>query len=386
MNGFTFDRDGHLLHFRHRYTFDLVRQLLGDNLCEHARSAWIYSCGSYIRYPFQANLHGLPSSVVKECLLGFVNTRTGLSGEKARRNFKEWIYRTFGRGMARHFFIPYNTKFWTLQPRQLTCEWLDGFIPVPSLSEIIEGTVEESRRQFGYNARFWYPRHGGIDEVPRALAARLRHVYTGLAVTGIDLVRKKIRLAGGAQEPYDYLIYTLPLPEVPGLAEGIAPSLSRLFRKLRWNSVFNVNLGIDRREASGRHWVYFPEKEYSFFRVGFFHNLSSHLAPPDKGSLYVEVSYSEQRPIEKKKILVRIKQDLIKAGILDPQDRVCAQDINDIHYGYPIYDSHYSLTRSEILRFLLGHGVIPCGRYGSWRYMSMEDALRDGKEAAARCV
>jgi protoporphyrinogen oxidase len=36
IKGFTFDRSGHLLHFKHSYTFNLVRHLLANNLFEHA--------------------------------------------------------------------------------------------------------------------------------------------------------------------------------------------------------------------------------------------------------------------------------------------------------------------------------------------------------------
>jgi len=28
------------------------------------------------------------------------------------------------------------------------------------------------------------------------------------------------------------------------------------------------------------------------------------------------------------------------------------------------------------------NNIIPCGRYGSWRYFSMEDAILDGKQVA----
>ena len=48
--------------------------------------------------------------------------------------------------------------------KELTCEWLDGIIPVPSLRQILEGAIEESQRSFGYNALFWYPEIEGEAE------------------------------------------------------------------------------------------------------------------------------------------------------------------------------------------------------------------------------
>jgi UDP-galactopyranose mutase len=383
VDGFIFDHDGHLLHFKHNYVFNLIKDLLGKNLVEHERSAWVYSRGIYSRYPFQANLYGLPPAVRKECLLGFINaTRNSKPINKINHTFLDWINHTLGDGIARHFMIPYNTKFWTLPPKKLTCEWLDDFIPVPSLSQLVEGTLDENSRQFGYNARFWYPKKGGISEVPLSFRRQLKNIYTNCPLTEINLEKKEIKINAGNKEKYDYLIYTLPLPEVEHLIKGLPKEISALSKKLRWNSIFNVNLGIDHKDTSKRHWVYFPGKETCFFRVGFPHNFSATVALPNKSSIYAEVSYSKDLPVDKNNAITRIKEDLKKVKILNQNGRICAQWINDIKYGYPIYDKNYGKARAALLSYLNQNNIIACGRYGSWRYMSMEQAILNGNEVA----
>lgn len=383
IDGFTFDYDGHLLHFKQGYTFNFIKNLLGSNLSEHQRSAWVYLNGASTRYPFQANLYGLAPSVIKECLLGFIEAnKNGRIHRKDNLTFLDWIYQTFGKGIARHFMIPYNTKFWTLPPQELTCAWLSGFIPVPSLSQTIEGTIEENQRQFGYNARFWYPKKGGIGQVALALAAQIKNLYTHCRITGIDIKKREIKIDSGCREKFDYLISTMPLPQMPHLIDGFPKKLHFLFAKLKWNSIFNLNLGIERKEESGRHWIYFPQEDISFFRVGFFNNFSSTLSPRNKSSLYAEVSYSKDKPIDRNNIVSRIKKDLKRVGILAQNDIICAQDVNDIKYGYPIYNKNYYTARESILKFLNQHGISPCGRYGSWRYFSIEDAILDGRRVA----
>ncbi len=385
--GFTFDCDGHILHFKHRYVFNLIKALMKGNLAEHKRSAWIHSFDTYIRYPFQVNLYGLPPVIVKECLEGFIEAlKNGHPAKGRSQNLLDWVSRTFGRGISRHFLIPYNTKFWTVPPQELTCEWLDGFIPVPSLDQILEGTLEESQRQFGYNARFWYPQKGGINQIPLAFASQLKSVYTGCAAVGIDLKKKEVRLSSGDKEHFDYLVSTIPLPEMAYLVKGLPRQITLLMKKLRWNSVLNVNLGIEKKDETGRHWIYFPYKDTSFFRVGFFHNFSSSLAPRDKSSLYVEASYSKERPLDKNNISLRIKEDLKRVGLLSEKDRIVVEDTNDIKYGYPIYDRNYHSARSGILSYCSLRQLIPCGRYGSWRYMSMGDVILDGKLVADNLV
>lgn len=383
VGGFTFDYDGHLLHFRHQYTFNLVKDLLGSNLSQHERSAWICSGNAYTRYPFQANLYGLPSSIVKECLLGFIEASKDKNiKDKDNLTFLDWIYLTFGKGIARHFMIPYNTKFWTLPPQELVCSWLDGFIPVPSLAQTIEGTIRENKRKFGYNARFWYPRKGGIAVLSKAFAKRLKNIRTNCDITHIDLKRKEIETKDGVRKKFDYIISTIPLPQLPGIIEGLPKKVLLDFGKLRWNSIFNLNLGIEGKRKLAHHWIYFPQEDICFFRVGFFHNFSASLVPEGKQSLYIEVSYSKEKPLDKNKIVLRIKDDLKKVGILGQDDSILAQLAFDINYGYPVYDKNYREARQGISKFLLSSNIIPCGRYGSWRYMSMEDAIIDGKTAA----
>jgi protoporphyrinogen oxidase len=383
IGGFVFDYDGHLLHFRHHYTFELVKGLLNGDLIEHKRNSWIYSSGTYTRYPFQANLYGLPAHVIKECLMGFIEiSKNGHPRKHA--NFLDWINLTFGKGIASHFMIPYNTKFWTLPPQRLTCEWLDGFIPVPSLNQVLEGTLEESQRLFGYNARFWYPETGGINQLAIAFSSGIKNIHTSLTVTGIDLVNKQIKLSSGDKEQYDLLISTIPLPELPAIIKNIPSLLKSSFKKLNWNSIFNLNLGIDKVNCLNRHWVYFPEESTSFFRVGFPHNFSSSLTLLNKNSLYAEVAYSKDKPIDKHNIAKRIIEDLKKLSIINREQDILVQYANDITYGYPVYDKYYAQTRQAILEFLNHNHIIPCGRYGSWRYMSMEDVILEGRDVAKK--
>jgi len=387
INGFIFDYDGHLLHFKHDYSFNLVKNLLGDNLVKHKRNSWIYSYGKFTPYPFQANLHGLPSGIVKDCLLGFINTlKDNRPVDKKTLTFLDWINRTFGKGIAEHFMIPYNTKFWTSPPDKLTCEWFDGFIPVPSLDQLVKGAVEGSVEAIGYNAHFWYPKKGGIAQVPLALFSQLKNVFVNSKITEINLKKREIKIGSQNKEKFDYLIYTLPLPEIAYLIKGLSSEIASSCNKLRWNSIFNLNLGIDRVDNSEKHWIYFPQKELSFFRVGFPHNFSPGVVPPQKHSLYAEVSYPKNKPIDKNAIIIKIKKDLKKVGILKENYKIFIQDTNDIKYGYPIYDKNYRRAREDILNFLRQDKILTCGRYGSWEYMTMEDVILDGKRIAENIV
>jgi protoporphyrinogen oxidase len=50
--------------------------------------------------------------------------------------------------------------------------------------------------------------------------------------------------------------------------------------------------------------------------------------------------------------------------------------------AYVVYDAHHAPSRRRILRYLEARHVFPRGRYGSWEYGSMEDAMIQGREVA----
>lgn len=380
ISGFTFDYCGHLLHFKRQETLKLVLALLGSNLRPHERHSWIYLGGRYVRYPFQANLFGLPAAVVRDCLLGYIDARL----EEVRRgcrqaeNFEQWITSTFGRGIARHFMLPYNRKFWTVDLGTMTCGWMDGFIPVPSLSQLLEGTLRESRRRYGYNATFWYPVKGGIQVLADAFAAGVRDITLGCAVVRIDPRRKTIELSSGDVEHYDILVSTVPLPELPRIMPDLPENIRLQVGKLRWNSVFNLNIGTADSDREKRHWTYFPDRGIPFFRAGCFHAFSRHMQPRGCSSLYVEASYSGRRTGRVDSRVPAMKKKLRELAVIRG-GAVLAEDCNDIPYAYPIYDSNYEHARTSIIGYLARQGIVACGRYGSWQYSSMEDCIYEGK-------
>jgi UDP-galactopyranose mutase len=378
---FIFDCDGHLLHFRNKYTLQLVNKLLKGNLVSHKRSAWINNFGIFSRYPFQANLSALPEKIAKECLFEFLKASQSRQ-TRAPVNFLKWINSSFGKGISRNFMVPYNRKFWTVPLDKMTSDWTDNFIPQPKPSEVIEGFFTENRQAFGYNSTFWYPRKAGIGQLPRAFEQRLGNVFKNCPVTEIDLDKKEITVCGRKKIKFDSLISTIPLPELVKIIRPLPADIRGMFRKLRWNSIFNLNLGIKGDCQAGRHWIYFPHKESIFFRVGFFHNFSNNIVPRGSSAMYTEVAYSKNRPIDKSKVVSRIVKDLKACGVLAEDNKLSVLDINDIKYGYPIYDQDYSRVTAAIRGFLSRNKIIACGRYGNWQYMSMEDAILDGRRAA----
>ncbi len=364
----------------------LVSQLLDGNLHTITRNSWIFSKGVYTRYPFQTNLYGLPPEVIKECILGFVKARgndaaCAMTDEKQPLSFAAWIDATLGPGIARHFMTPYNEKLWTVPLDELTCEWMGRFVPSTSLEQILDGALADQSRNAGYNATFSYPLRGGIEALPQAFAASLANIHTGCELARLDISNRQLHFKSGQTACFHQLVTTMPLPALLRAASDVPQPVREAAQKLRFTSVCNVNLGVD-RSISDKHWIYFPEPEYCFYRIGFSHNFSPNQAPAGCSAIYAEVGYSDWKPLDRSGLVERIKADLIKAGILKPSDRVLAELCLDIPCAYVIYDRHHRQCSDLVRTFLRENGIFTIGRYGAWEYSGMEDAIWQGRLAA----
>lgn len=390
VKGYSFDYTGHLLHLRNDYTKGLIAELLPDAFRIWPRSAWIYSHGVSTPYPFQANTHGLPPVVVKECLLGYFEAReAGEASTGDDESFEHWVLRTFGSGYAKYFMFPYNEKLWQTPAAGMTADWVSWSVPRPEPEDVINGALGITNRAFGYNPEFLYPAQGGIEQLPLALAARVKEPHLEKEAVRVRPARKEVCFSDGTSERYDFLVSTLPLPALFSILEGVPEQLATAVAELRSVSVLDINLGIAREKVAwengvGKHWIYFPEPRFPFYRVGFSSNFSNTVAPGGASSLYVEVSHRPENPLNHEQTLEAALDGLVAAGILTRDDRVDVADIVDIPSAYVVYDRHRQKVLPEAHSYLESLGIYSTGRYGAWVYGSMEDAILQGKGVAEK--
>jgi len=382
-DGFTFDMTGHLLHFRQAAIKALVEGLLDGRLEKHVRRSFIYSHRTYTEYPFQVNTYGLPPEVVRECLMGFIDTLTKPAATRsADRSFKDWILDNMGEGIARHFMVPFNEKLWQVSLNELTSDWVSWLVPKPDLKDVINGALGIKDKAFGYNPTFLYPAQGGISVLPRAFLPGVRDIVYGCELIEVETARRRATFSDGRVEEYETLVSTIPVPELVRRCTDLPKAIHEAAGGLRCVSVYNVNLGVAREKVSDKHWIYFPEPEFPFYRAGFPMNFSPLLGPPGCSSLYVEVSHQPAHAMPEAALIQRIRDGLERAGIFRSDDELVVADVKDIRYAYVLFDQHRARALPTILEELARRGIHSIGRYGRWEHTSMEDAMAQGKQLA----
>jgi protoporphyrinogen oxidase len=382
IDDFIFDYGPHILFPKGKYVAMLIKKLLNNNLHIQSREAWIYHKLSdvYTRFPFQSHLYGLPISIVKDCILGFFNTLK--KKDKEPQNYEEWIIWNFGEGIAKHLMIPYAHKIWTISPKKMNFEWVWNRVPRLSMEELLEGALHDNPRLFGFNTEFWYPLHGGIEGLPFSFLTKVKNIKLKKEAVKVSLSKKCVEFSDGKKVFYEKLISTLPLPEITKCIENVPEEVRRASQELKHNSVYCVNLGIDREKISPYHYVYFYEPDFLFHRISFPMNLSSYTTPKGCSSVTTEISYSKSKKISKENIIERVVEDLIKAKILFPDDRIVVSDVADIRCAYVIYDLDHRKNVKKIHDFLRKHHIYPCGRFGEWEYFNMDHSIASGKKIA----
>lgn len=375
-DGFTFDYTGHLLHLRDPKIEKFILDNVKTQLLKIKREAVIFSNNVYTAYPYQVNSYGLPAEIIEENLTGFI--RAKLKKEAYKPNFRDWVNKTFGSGIANNFMLPYNEKFWKYPLDKLTLEWLGRFVPDPKLEDVIEG-VKPKPKDAGYNVHFYYPERGGIERVVEGVYGGVANlVRSSTNVTEIDLVNRIVYFEGG-QEKYDALISTIPLDKF--LKMTAFPKLKYLASKLRATSVYALNVGFKSKEKITRHWVYVPEKKYPFYRIGFPHTFAPSNAPEGMSSVFAEVSYSGSRPSNPD---AQIIKGLIDMGVIGSKKDIVTTLPMNLESAYVVYNKDREEALPQINEILAKHNVHLAGRWGKWEYSSMEDAIMEGFEVGEK--
>jgi len=383
VDGFFFDYGIHVLQTNHQRVHGIFNDA-GVKLGTRQRNAHIFSNRTFTAYPFQINTAGLPLALRLKCLWNYFRRDT----KAEPKNYEQWIRSNMGSGFGDEFLIPYSEKFWTVHPREMTYEWTGNRVPTAKAWQVLRGALVNRQTKIGTNATFQYPDDGeGFGSITTRMGAQINKLHLRHRATLIDVHQRRIEFNNGAAEcGYESLIATLPLPELIRLMPAAPQHVRDAVAKLRWNSIIVVNLGIDDPDLSDKHWVHFPEKEFSLFRMSFPHNLGPGMVPAGMSSIAAEVSYSDWKPIDKSSVVDRVIDDLQRAKILRPDHRIVVRDTMDIKYGYVLYDQNRAAVVKVIHEWLKSVNVHPAGRYALWAYLWSHESLLSGLQTANRVL
>lgn len=367
---FVWDYSGHFFHFQHQDIKDYVMEKLSkDEVLDVYKYTQIYYKGLKVDYPFQMNIHQLDKEELIDCLYDLFVEKPG----KEIASFKDMLYAKFGRSIAEKFLIPYNEKLYATDLNSLDVDAMGRFFPYADKEQIILN-FRNSKNQ-SYNSFFLYPKRGVI-KVVESVASRVdaKRIALNERLLSVDL-NNKVAVTDKRTIHYDNLISTIPFPCLLDMAK--VPYDKKIYS---CNKVVVFNIGFDRKGAETKNnWIYFPDKAYVFYRVGFYDNIIG----LDKMSLYVEVGFPHGEQVDEKLLFARVMADLKSAGVVHDEQIVDYETVT-MDPAYVHITSRSEADKKEKMELLAGHGVYSIGRYGEWKYCSLEDNMHDAFELANR--
>lgn len=363
-DGFIWDYSGHFFHFQHPELRDYVMQRINpiEMLTVQKHTQILYK-NRHIDFPFQMNIHQLEQEEFIDCLYDLFS----IPEEAPSDTFKQMLYAKFGHSIAEKFLIPYNSKLYATDLDRLDVDAMGRFFPYANREQIVRNFRHQDSTS--YNATFLYPKEGCIrivnsvashvDTSKISLEERLISIDTATHTAITD--KRKIH--------YDRLISSLPLPKLLSIC-GI-PYDKEIYT---WNKVLVFNLGFDAKGPERTNcWMYLPESKYCFYRVGFYDNIIGQ----DRMSLYVEIGFGKDQPVgDIDDLLQRTLDDLHTSGIVTNQHLVAEHHVL-MDPAYVHITKRSEKDKLEKMKLLAQNDIYSIGRYGAWKYCSLEDNMHD---------
>ncbi len=382
-DGFTFDIGGsHIIFSRDQEVLSFMHQVLKENRGERKRDTKIFYKNRYIKYPFENGLSELPKEDCFVCLNEFI--RTLVAHEKGElknpENFSEWIYHTFGKGIAEAYLVPYNEKIWNYPLDQISAHWVEGRVPRPPVEDIVKAAVGVETEGYAHQAVFSYPVTGGIEALIEAIARPvLDRIRTGFKVTAIRKSGDGWEISNGSETiRADRLINTLPLQILQSCLNDLPDNVSTAINDLKYNSIVCVGIGLN-GQTLPFSWMYLPEKEGSSAnRISFPSNFSTEVAPDGCSSILAEITYNAGDQIDQMSdadVVSETINALGSAGILDPDQVRSALAVRH-RFAYVVYDLAWQQNMKIIKEHFSSANISLVGRFSQFEYLNMDGVIR----------
>jgi protoporphyrinogen oxidase len=412
VDGFVWDEGPHVSFTKNSYVKDLFAESVGDEFEQFEATVGNYFRGSWIDHPAQVALHQLPEPLRTQCLESFREARaqTGFHREPLA-NYHEWLLRAFGSVFAETFPAAYTRKYWTVDARRLTTDWVGHRMLYPREEDVIAGARGPLGRPMHYITTVRYPRYGGYESYLSKIRVGA-DVRLNSTVTRIDLVGRRVVTLDGVVHDYDQLVCTIPLPEFVRLCPAVPLAVQEAARSLSCTELMLVNLTAPHVTRRPETWFYVYDCDMLSTRVNFTEHLSRHNAPPGSTGVQVEVYGSRHRPFEMTpdEIVAQVRREAGQMGLLDPAAPVQTHAMQ-LRWANVIFDhdtrpavdtiwtwlEQFGLQRESddthpltdwdenLPRPPIRHNTLAfAGRYAQWKYFWTDDCVLRGRQFARR--
>jgi protoporphyrinogen oxidase len=381
--GFTFDIGGsHIIFSRDAEVLSFMRRMIAGNEQVNDRNTKIFYKQQFVKYPFENGLSDLPLEDRFVCIHEFIKTLIAVEkGEMAPpENFREWIYYTFGSGIAECYMVPYNEKIWKYPTDQMSLHWVDGRIPRPPVDDVIRSAIGINTEGYTHQSVFSYPLDGGIEALLHAIAQPIEKlIQTGFRITSITRSGKKWLISNGnSTVEADQCICTIPIQHLLPCLADVPVKVKNATDALKYNSLVCVNIGI-KGSVPAISWLYIPDPAVGRTnRISFPSGYSRHVAPDGCSAILAEITHQpgdEVSTMSDDELICQVSDMLQKMQILH-EDQIVYSSVERQPFAYVVYDLDHQKNVAIVKDYFNNIGMPLIGRFAQFEYLNMDGCIR----------
>jgi protoporphyrinogen oxidase len=333
-----------------------------------------FAQGVWIPHPVQNHLAYLPDSIRTQILEEIQEEATPAAEPK---NYEEWLYSAFGKSFSHAYPFRYTRKYWTVEPKAMTTDWIAARIHPATKEEMVMGASEKQSRtkDVHYISRFYYPSEGGFESFFKAfLHDKIEYSQT---LTSVSLASQEIQLASGQTQKFSNLFTSIPLDRLLGLISPQTPELREIADGLLCTSleIFSI-IFKPRADSFTSHWGYVYDEDIPFARFYFPHLLQQ--VDTELRAIQVEIYSSKLMPAGARETSInKVVDGLSRMGILNASD-VVKYDSRKCSHANVVFTENRAALVDRALIILNRHSIYPIGRFGKWAYLWSDDSFLDG--------
>lgn len=376
LGDFHFDEGAHIIHSRKDWYLDLLERSCPNPHVMEGSSVRSYWHGTWLGYPVQNHLSDLPIHMTIEALSSLVTNNLRSQGTEPS-DYEAWVRASYGDILAEKFYEVFTRKYWRREMKALATDWLRGRLIPADLENIIRGAFGIPTQRQDVFRTFRYPRSGGFFAFFEPLYESL-NVHHGYPAQELNTKARKVHFKNGEERHYDFLVPTIPLPELVTMTADAPAAIRSAAKTLNHTQLLCVNIVVDRPDVLELDWFYVYDEEIDASRVSAPSRLSG--SQSNQTALQAEIFRDHREPLNPHALADKALKDLGLILKFAPND-VAHYNWHRVPYAYVVSDLDRPSAVSQILRWYESRQVIPAGLYGRWSYLWSDQSLESGMKA-----
>ena len=344
----------------------------------HKPLSYNYYHSYWLKHPLIFNMAPLPTRDKVDFLQSFVEER--YSGEI--NNYEDWLMASYGKSITEKIYNVYTKKYWTVDAKDLSTDWIGGRINVPDFRKMLNGAFETETGNDYYASEMRYPKEGRYQTFLQPLAENA-DIRCEKEAVRVDTYNKEVYFSDGNIVKYENLTSSIPIPELIRIMDNVPSEITGLSAKLKASKISIVSVGFNRPDIPRWLWFYIYDQDILAARVNSPSMKSPANAPSGCSSLQFEIYHGQGEKIDKGGILDNVKYSLIKMNLCSEED-IKFMDYRLVPYGNVIFFEGMEEVRDRVKKYLEDKDITLIGRFGEWDYLWSDQSYMSGIYAARK--